>query len=546
MQHFSNNATTSLAADLTDSATTLTVASSSAFATLSAGDWEMVTLAAGDALEIVKVTARDGDEWTVERAQEGTTAQAWDTGDTVQARLTAGSAAGFVQTAGISKAIGTGATANATDGVAIGASANAGAYSAALGSNANASGQGGVAMGYAATASGTDSLSLGANTDATQAEAIAAGSLAQATGGQGIAVGKAATASASQSIAHGVFANSAGLGSVSIGWESDALADYGAAVGPYAQSTASYTVAMGYAASASAESAIAIGKSSAASEVLGVALGHQSSAAQSAVAVGPNAKATATAATALGSSSNAHGARSCAINGHDAFSPRSVVARGFWSVPEDDWNDQFENYSAGAESTFAMPYVDLAAPPAWAASTQYSHGDVVVPTTGGTVQYRAWCSYADETLLHLTPTSGETEPTWPGAGGSVAINGTDNAEWIGIDLDAGYETESVPEWLDFYPTEIAFICQHYAATTGTPTISVGTASAPTLILNAAQVGITGAGQIYRFTLPNPCPRISSGEAILVTLDAAASAGRMVGRFLLTGAFVATKGRSAGA
>jgi hypothetical protein len=163
------------------------------------------------------------------------------------------------------------------------------------------------------------------------------------------------------------------------------------------------------------------------------------------------------------------------------------------------------------------------------------------------VQYRAWCDYNDTTLMHESDASGANEPVWPGAGGSVKITGQpDGWEigwWIGTDLAAGYATQPVPDWLDYWPSELAFICHEYSATTGTPTVSVGTASDPTLLLNAATVGITAAGQKYTFTLPNPCPRIPEGEAIVITLDGAASAGVMAGRFLFEGAFVATRGRA---
>lgn len=261
------------------------------------------------------------------------------------------------------------------------------------------------------------------------------------------------------------------------------------------------------------------------------------------IAIGTGAVAPGVKAVALGAYSEAHGEESCCINGLAAFAGLSITSKGYFSIPEDNWNDQYENWSAGTQSVFATPYLDLASPPAWQASVQYTHGQVVAPTTGGAVQYRVWCSYADETLLHVTPTSEASEPTWPGSGGSESINSTDNAEWIGIDLDAGYETETFPPWLEFWPSEIAFICQEYAATTGTPTVSIGTPSAPTLILNAATVGVTAVGQVFRFTLPNPCPRIPEGESIVVTLEGAASAGQMVGRFLFTGAFVATRSRT---
>lgn len=50
----------------------------------------MVTLATISGVEIVKVTARTGDVFTIERAQEGTSAQSFDAGAKVQMRITAG------------------------------------------------------------------------------------------------------------------------------------------------------------------------------------------------------------------------------------------------------------------------------------------------------------------------------------------------------------------------------------------------------------------------------------------------------------------------
>ena len=53
----------------------------------------------------------------------------------------------------------------------------------------------------------------------------------------------------------------------------------------------------------------------------------------------------------------------------------------------------------------------IKAPSAWAATTAYSLGDVVKPTTSNDDGYYYICTAAG--------TSGGTEPTWPGAGGSV-------------------------------------------------------------------------------------------------------------------------------
>ena len=392
MQVFSNNAATTLAAELSAVATSMTVTASTGFAAITSPQFELITLEAAPATrEIVKVTARSGNTWTIARAQEGTTAVLWAAGSKVEARATAGTLAGMVQR-----------------------------------------NTGKVAIGSGATASGTTSIAIGNQVNAT------------------------------------------GAASTAIGFFADAKA---------------------------------------------------------------------AAAIAVGDQARAYSAESVCIGAAGGFASRAITLTGFPAVPGDDWSDQNEAWCAGPQAVFATPNMDLAVPPAWAGSTVYSHGKIVLPTAGGSVQYRFWTIFDETTLLHHTPTSPATEPTWPGAGGAVEFDESYDYWWLGIDPTAGYDTEAVPIWLDFWPTGVAFICQEYSATTGTPTVSVGTASNPTLILNAASVGITGAGQVFQFTMPNPCPRIPSGEAIRITLDGAASAGVMAGRFVFTGAFVATRSRA---
>lgn len=93
---FANNASSSLASSLTDTATSLSVSSGEGakFPILAAGDWFMATLtklASGNPVrEIVKVTARAIDVLTIVRAQEGTTATTFSAGDKIDLRLTAG------------------------------------------------------------------------------------------------------------------------------------------------------------------------------------------------------------------------------------------------------------------------------------------------------------------------------------------------------------------------------------------------------------------------------------------------------------------------
>lgn len=86
-----NNATSRLAGALSASSTTLGVVpgDGAKFPTLAAGDWFPLTIVKTDgSLEIVKCTARTIDSFTVLRAQEGTPATDFASGDRVELRLT--------------------------------------------------------------------------------------------------------------------------------------------------------------------------------------------------------------------------------------------------------------------------------------------------------------------------------------------------------------------------------------------------------------------------------------------------------------------------
>ncbi|MGN7710758.1 hypothetical protein [Agrobacterium radiobacter] len=88
-----NNAVSTLAASITDSATALSiqVADAGKFPVLEEGDWHPATLIdAANNMEIVRVTARAGNVLTIARAQEGTTAKAFTSGARVDLRVTAG------------------------------------------------------------------------------------------------------------------------------------------------------------------------------------------------------------------------------------------------------------------------------------------------------------------------------------------------------------------------------------------------------------------------------------------------------------------------
>ena len=91
---FTNNAATTLGAAINSSVTSLTVASGAGvlFPTLTGSDYFYCTLVnTVGTIEIVKVTARSSDTFTIVRGQDNTTANSWLLGDKVELRLVAAS-----------------------------------------------------------------------------------------------------------------------------------------------------------------------------------------------------------------------------------------------------------------------------------------------------------------------------------------------------------------------------------------------------------------------------------------------------------------------
>lgn len=88
---YTNNASTTIAAGITDSDTTITLATGDGaeFPTLTTGDYFFGTLVGVGTSEIVKVTARSSDTLTVVRGQDNTTAAAWDSGTKFELRVCA-------------------------------------------------------------------------------------------------------------------------------------------------------------------------------------------------------------------------------------------------------------------------------------------------------------------------------------------------------------------------------------------------------------------------------------------------------------------------
>lgn len=99
---FANNSLSTLAASISDVAVSATLATGTGarFPNPTGSDYFMLTFsdaATGLTNEIVKVTARSGDVITIVRAQEGTSAQAWSSGDGANGLITAGALSAFFQ-----------------------------------------------------------------------------------------------------------------------------------------------------------------------------------------------------------------------------------------------------------------------------------------------------------------------------------------------------------------------------------------------------------------------------------------------------------------
>lgn len=112
---FSNNGKTTLASDITNSATSITVNDGSVYPSLSGGDTFFMTLEdpSGN-IEIVSVSAVSSNTLTVTRAQEGTTARAFSAGDKAENRLTAAGLNSFVADSGDTMSGNLGVTGNIT------------------------------------------------------------------------------------------------------------------------------------------------------------------------------------------------------------------------------------------------------------------------------------------------------------------------------------------------------------------------------------------------------------------------------------------------
>ena len=537
-----NNAQTVLAGTLSAASTSVVVANATSFGTPSPANYLLATLTVdGSSHEIVKVTGVTGSVLTVVRAQEGTAAAEWADGATV---FCAATAASFER-------IRSGTPDETTNSVAIGVSASgfeANSNGVAIGRLASIAGAGGVAAGYN-TSARVQGVAVGYGaTTSYGAYGIAVGGAATA-GDYAVAIGANAQAShaasgAGNGVAVGNGAVSTTLGSVAIG-HGAAAREYSVCIGRLATASGIYcdgAVAIGNGAVVTAYG-VAVGRSSAAEG--GVAIGNAANT-SGGVAVGDTANATGIGAVAIAGKAthnntiaigygDARASGALAFGGASMIKSQRAIGLGrYFVVPADDWSDGSEHNMAGAESVVATPHIDLSGGEVWAASTGYTHGDVVRPTVANGYQYRLWCYDSD--YESATMTSGASEPTWPTSVDDSVAGGGDGW-WICKDLAAGYQM-SLPAGMTFYPSEIMYQCERAAGITSAPVISVGTDAAPTVYLNAQTLNGLASQTIVRFPLTGVVPGCTT---LNFRVDTAAVATRLNGRFMVRGVFIEDRG-----
>jgi len=206
-QLYSNNAETTLAASLSDSATTATVADGSVFQSPSGSNFELLTLLAAGQFEIVRLTARTGNTLTITRAQESTTARTWVSGTQIFGGVTAGTLAALLQNGG------TGFGAMALGGL----SSATGSYATAYGYLALADYNNAIALGYASNAGALDTLCVGYGTNVYAQRSSAIGRSVNVYGEESIAAGRSVTSYGNQTVLIGAGGFVEDAGAVAIG-----------------------------------------------------------------------------------------------------------------------------------------------------------------------------------------------------------------------------------------------------------------------------------------------------------------------------------------
>lgn len=188
-----------------------------------------------------------------------------------------------------------------------------------------------------------------------------------------------------------------------------------------------------------------------------------------------------------------------------------------------------EGYAPGTQDTnFSYPSVggsfpvDLGEPDVWAPDT-FHRGSVVTPPTPDGFQY-----WIDPT--EWDSSDEETEPVW---GGDLDTTPAGSGFWVPTAMPIDFTLDLRNRLV---VTEVGFIAHRYSAV-DSPVVSIGTAAAPTRFASSVPLDqITGNAQVHR--IPITSGGAMAGE-LRFQLVAAATGGRVLGRFYWRGFFVET-------
>ena len=509
MQLFSNNASTTLASAINDIATSMLVATGtgSLFATPTGygvpaiDQYELITISQGSNIEIVKCTSRSGDNFFIQRAQEGTTAQNWSVGAKVESRITKGTLENIyplVKTPRGGIRIGSGSSVYATGSLALGEFSTAsygssqGNQSLAIGNYAKANSE------YSDAQLTTLAPEILRSTTYSYKDYVTySGNYYYCVSG-----GTTGTGTPLSILEDGRYIDGTSV------WVETAMYPGAIAVGALCRSNNASSV-IGYNSYGLGDSSVVLGSIASAEKDYSISIGSRSySKHKDAVSIGHRS------ASYVESSLNT--------------SRLPYIG----SYPDWWFGYEYEEY-CGLQGYIQSEPIDLTGGVTWSASTASKHGYVVKPTTPNGCQYVRWCYNYDawnKPLSLYTPgLTSTTEPTWPTVLGNSVTDG--DGDWVCVPNDGTYIL-NLPVNSYMLLEEVGFIAYDASSITSQANISIGTGGADltSIVNNQPSVALTSSMSACKWALAQP--RVV--QTISIKIDTLATGTRLLGRFHFKG------------
>lgn len=213
-----------------------------------------------------------------------------------------------------------------------------------------------------------------------------------------------------------------------------------------------------------------------------------------------------------------------ALHAHLAEKPSD---RGAYSIQQD--------LALGHEATGVCAHVDIGVPAVWTPDMYYRQGSVVVPTTPNGYQY--WLDVDTQTGHSETSTSAEPAFLSDGYCVPIYVGDVPNEMFIGNWVPIPMPVEcQVGFAYRLMVTEVGFIGRVDGTPTQWPTLSVGTTSNPTLLVNAVTLDqLVPASGLCAHRIPVAAGGILL-EELLFSVPQMAVGASIKGRFYWRGIF----------